>query len=416
MSQTADYDVLIIGAGMVGSSLACALGGSPLRVALVEAKAPPTSTQHGFDGRSLALSYGSRRIFQGLGLWQSIRPEAEPIVRIHISDRGRFAAARLLASDHGVEALGYVAEIGALSAAVGRAARRHANVELLCPAAMEAVTFHPDGVDVHIRAGEDLRTVRTRLVVAADGADSGVRSHLGINARRWDYGQSALIANVEVSRPHGGTAYERFTDSGPMALLPLRGKDGLQRCALVWTMAPADAERALEWDEQEFRNRLQERFGFRAGRFGRIGRRQAHPLFLVRAQQQVHERLALIGNAAHTLHPVAGQGFNLGLRDVAALAELLVAAPDDTGAPAVLERYAAWRRSDQRTVIAFTDLLARTFTNPLRPVQLARDLALLAVDLLPPLKHQLERRTMGLAGRLPRLARGLPLIAGEAER
>ena len=412
MSAPPPYDVVIVGAGMVGSSLACALGGSSLRVALVEAKAAAAPGEPGFDGRSLALSYGSRRIFEGLGLWQSIRPRAEPIVGIHVSDRGRFGTTRLRAAEHGVEALGYVAEFAPLGAVVNAAAGEQTNVELICPASVAAIEFQPEQVQVQIGAGEASRTLQTRLVVAADGAESAVRSQLGVPARRWDYGQTAVIANVEVSHPHHGIAYERFTDSGPMALLPLPRSEGRERCALVWTLKPADAETALGWNDQTFRRHLQARFGLRAGRFGHIGRRQAHPLSLVRAGEQVQERLALIGNAAHTLHPVAGQGFNLGLRDVAALAELLVEAQGDVGTRALLQRYARWRRRDQATVVAFTDLLARLFTNPLRPVQLARDLGLLAVDLVPALNRALGRQTMGVSGRLPRLARGLPLRTG----
>jgi 2-octaprenyl-6-methoxyphenol hydroxylase len=235
-----------------------------------------------------------------------------------------------------------------------------------------------------------------------------VREQLGIETAQWQYDQTAVIANITPERPHANTAYERFTDTGPLALLPLHD----DRCALVWTVRTSQVDALMQLDDAAFLAALQERFGQRLGRLLKVGSRQAYPLNLMRARESVRARLALIGNAAHSLHPVAGQGFNLGLRDVAALADVTVEALRDgvdIGNAAVLQRYADARRRDQRGVIAFTDGLARIFANPLASVALARNLGLIAVDLLPPCKHFLSQRTMGLAGRLPRLARGLPL-------
>ncbi len=404
-----DFDILIIGGGLVGASLASALGGQSLRVGLVEAKPFASYAQPDYDERSIALSYGSQRIFAAMGLWPALADRCTPIQRIQISDRGHFGAARLDAAEEGVAALGYVAPARVIGQALAARLAGFANVELLCPAQVESVHLDTEAAQVSMRIGDATRLLRSRLVVAADGAHSLVREQLGIETARWQYDQTAVIANITPERPHANTAYERFTDTGPLALLPLRD----ERCALVWTVRTQQVDALMHLDDAAFLAALQERFGQRLGRLLKVGRRQTYPLNLARARESVRARLALIGNAAHSLHPVAGQGFNLGLRDVAALADVLVEALRngvDIGNLAVLQRYAAARRRDQHGVIAFTDGLARIFANPLAPVALARNLGLVAVDLLPPCKHFLTRRTMGLAGRLPRLARGLPLV------
>lgn len=415
-TAVADYDVLIVGGGMVGASLACALADQPLRVAVVESASPGARSQPGYDDRSLALALGSRRIFETLGLWQQLAAEAEPIHQIHVSDRGRFGGVRLDCAAEHVEALGYVIRARALGGALQERMAALSNVDVFAPAELEYLATDMDMAHARIDHPQGPRTLRAALVVGADGDQSAVRSRLAIPVSRWDYGQTAVIANVTVERSHHHVAFERFTDSGPLALLPLHAPPGSTRsdthCALVWTVRHAQAESVLEMPDHDFLRQVQDRFGYRLGRLLKAGARQGYPLALVRACEHVRQRAALIGNAAHTLHPVAGQGFNLGIRDVAALAELLVAAAaqgGDPGAMSVLRRYAAWRQRDHRAVIAFTDGLARVFSNPLPPVGWLRDLGLLGVDLLPPVKHALARRTMGLAGRLPRLARGLPL-------
>lgn len=406
--MTNDYDILIIGGGLVGASLACALGGQALRVGLIEAKPFATRAQPDYDERSIALSYGSQRIFAAMNLWPALADGCTPIQRIRISDRGHFGAARLDAAEEGVAALGYVAPARVIGQALAARLAEFSNIEMLCPAQVDAVRLDAEAAEVSVRIGASTQLLRSRLVVAADGAHSLVREQLGIETAHWQYDQTAVIANITPERPHANTAYERFTDTGPLALLPLQDN----RCSLVWTVRNAQVDVLMQLDDAAFLAALQERFGQRLGRLLKVGTRQAYPLNLVRAREAVRARLALIGNAAHSLHPVAGQGFNLGLRDVAALADVLVEALHDgvdIGNLAVLQRYADARRRDQRGVIAFTDGLARIFSNPLAPVAVARNLGLVAVDLLPPCKHFLSRRTMGLAGRLPRLARGLSL-------
>jgi len=404
-----DFDILIVGGGLVGASLACALRESSLTVGMIEAATPPLSEKPGFDDRTLALAYGSRRIFEGLGVWGSIAERgAAPIKRIHISDRGRFGATRLDASDAGLEALGYVVSAPVLGTSLYQAISDRANLHILSPASVQSVEVAQDIARVHVSAGGVERELRARLVVAADGANSPIREAAGIAASRVDYGQTAIVSAVVTERPHRGTAYERFTESGPLALLPA----GADYCAVVWTVKADKVEMVRAWDDDTFRSELQSAFGERLGRFLRVAKRQVHPLALTRVREHARSRLVIVGNAAHTVHPVAGQGFNLGLRDVATLAEVLletVAAGRDLGELEVLRRYADWRERDNKVVSTLTHSLIRIFSNDYWPVAALRDAGLVAVDLLPPVKRGLIRITSGLAGRLPRLACGLPL-------
>ena len=403
-----DFDILIIGGGLVGASLACALRASDLRIGVIEAVPLAVSSQPSYDDRTLALAYGSKRIFESLGVWPDIAPDATPIERIHISDRGHFGVTRLAATEAGMPALGYVVANRVLGVVLLKALQASKNIEWLCPAEMQSIKLNPEAASITVRHNDANQTLVARHVIAADGAHSEVRAAMGIEAERTEYCQSAIVTTVTAGEPHGNTAYERFTDTGPLALLPLRQN----ACAVVWSAKAAEAQTILGWSDAEFLNRLQDRFGDRLGTFTRPGKRAAYPLALTRVPEPVRARLALIGNAAHTVHPVAGQGFNLGLRDVAAIAEILtdaVRAGEDIGDLAVLRRYADWRRRDNQVTAGFTNGLIRIFSNNAFPLTLARNVGLLAVDLLPGVKRRFIRVTSGLAGRLPRLARGLPL-------
>ncbi len=395
-------DVAIAGGGMVGLSLAAALGQLPLDVAVIEPVAADAEEQPSFDSRTTALSNGSRRVLEGIGAWAAVAGQATPIRRIHVSQRGVFGTAILTAEEQGVAALGHTVENRLLGRALRDRVAGHRRVRQL-PARVVRLENGAGAIRLETDAGH---AIDARLVVAADGARSAVRAALGVAASVEDYGQQAVAAHLDTARFHEYTAFERFTPDGPLAVLPI----GEGRSSVVWTLAPGAARRALELCDDAFIARLQAAFGLRLGRFNRVGRRQAYPLALTQSERLTAPRAAILGNAAQSLHPVAGQGFNLALRDVAMLAELLAdAAGGDPGGPALLARYGDWRAPDRSAVIRFTDSLVRGFGLDIAPLALARGQGLLLFDLLRPVKHEFARRTMGLSGRQPRLVRGLPL-------
>jgi len=403
-----DYDVLIAGGGLVGASLACALGGSRLRVGVVEPVAATAAHQPSYDDRTTALSPSTQRIFSALGLWPELRGEATPIREVHVSERGRFGFVRMTAAEEGLEALGYVITNRRLGEVLPVQAAAQPNVDVLCPATVRTVTVRPDAVEVGVERDGAVNTLRGRLLVVADGAQSRTRGLVGVDADVRSYGQVAVIANITPERDHQGRAFERFTPDGPMALLPSSGG----RCALIWTVPEARAEAVLALPDQDFLAEVQARFGYRLGRLLKVGARGAYPLAVTTAKRFQAQRAVVIGNAAHSLHPVAGQGFNLALRDVAALAELLMAADragEDPGSGTLLGRYEQMRRNDYHRVAGFTDLLVRVFSNAVPGLVQARNLGLLALDMFPAGKRGFLRYAMGRAGALPRLARGLPL-------
>lgn len=398
-----EVDVAIIGGGMVGASLAVALAGSGLSTMLVEGMAPGSKAQPSFDDRTTALGNASRRIFQALGVWERLAPEAAAIRAIHVSDAGRFGFARLNAGEQGIEAFGYVVPNRVIGAALWEKLQDGA-VLLRVPARPDQVQISDTGVNFALGS----ESVSARLAVAADGAHSVLRAAAGIEADVEDYDQVAIVANVAADRPHDGTAYERFTESGPLAVLPLH--DGSH--GVIWTCTPDRATEVLSLDDATYLRELQARFGWRAGRFVRAGTRASYPLKLTRAAATVAARTVLIGNAAQALHPVAGQGFNLGLRDAAMLAEVVTGAHGDVGSPELLRKFAAWRAGDRSGVVRFTDGLVKMFGDTRPGVGVLRNLGLLLFDLSPPAKSALARVSAGFAGPTPRLARGLSLREG----
>jgi 2-octaprenyl-6-methoxyphenol hydroxylase len=406
------FDIAIVGGGMVGASLAVALQGLGLRIALIESAAHDSASQPSFDERTTALSNGSRRILETLGVWGAVAPAATPIAKIHVSDQGHFGFARIAAAEQGLDALGYVVANRALGAALWSRLGACADVRAYCPAQVSAVIPGSDSVTLELTAADGPgQSIAARLVVAADGVQSAVRAAFGITTEVRDYEQTAVITSVLPRRFHEHVAYERFTPTGPLALLPLA--DG--RCTLVLTLTKALAETAMGWSDAEFLAEVQRRFGFRLGRFLQAGRRVPYPLMLSRARQTSAARCVIVGNAAQGLHPVAGMGFNLGLRDVASLAELIAErAGADCGDAGLLAAYDAWRAADRRGIIAFTDGLVRVFSSPWGPIQGVRNAALLAFDLLPPAKAALSSLSTGAAGRISKLARGVALARGSA--
>ncbi|MBK1721428.1 2-octaprenyl-6-methoxyphenyl hydroxylase [Thiocystis violacea] len=403
-----DYDLVIVGGGLVGGSLASALSGTSLRVALIEAAPLRSDGQPSYDERVIALSLGSRRIFEAIGVWPAMEPEAEPILEVRVSDRGHCGFTSLHHAEEGAPALGYVTPARAMGQAIHSALKYAPNLEVFCPAQLLSHQVRANGVDLEVRAEGKTRHLSARLLVAADGGDSAVRRHLDLKTEERAYGHDAIITTLTPDRPLRGLAFERFTESGPLAMLPMTGG----RYSVVWTCREADTAQLLALSDEDFLDRLQARFGYRLGRLGQVAPRHAYPLKLLLTRDSVQERLVLIGNAAHTLHPVAGQGFNLGLRDVAALAEVVVdaaAGGADIGSPGALADYRQWRLHDQVGTARLTDGLARLFVVPWLPVRLARNLGMLGLDLVPAARHRLAERFMGLGGRLPRLARGLAL-------
>jgi 2-octaprenyl-6-methoxyphenol hydroxylase len=413
-----EYDVAIVGGGLVGASLAVALSDSKLRVALIEV-APPPASEPSWDERCIALNDASFRIFSALGVWPAMAGDAAPITATHISERGRFGVARFSADEAGLEALGYNLPLRAIGAALWQRLQAAANVRIICPARVESVAVEDAGVRLSIApataqlakatpsaapdavATRELSvssstipsTLTAKLVVAADGARSAVREMLGIAAETRDYHQSAIVSAVRLSRPHNGVAYERFMPGGPLALIP----KGDKACSLVWTRPQDSVEALLALDDADYLAQANEAFGNRLGRFTELGRRWAYPLARVMTEQLTSRRVVFVGNAAQSLHPVAAQGFNLGLRDVAALADL-IRAESDPGSADVLSAYEARRTRDRDRVSGITDLMVRVFSNRIPGLSQARHWGLVAVDLAPGLRESVMRQHLGHLG------------------
>jgi 2-octaprenyl-6-methoxyphenol hydroxylase len=397
---------LIAGGGMVGLSLALLLHeqlpGS-IRITLVEgvALAKPDSMpayHPSFDARSTALSYSSATIYRQLGIWSALRPGLGPIEKIHVSRRGRFGSSLLSAREQGWDAMGWVVENPCLGRTLLAAVHNCPRVNLRCPARVPDAIPLAAGMRVTL---DDEQELDADLLLIADGAESELREKLGFLTRRKRYGQNALIANLAFERDHLGCAYERFTASGPLALLPLPpSEQAKHRMALVWTLPPAEAAAFESADEETFAAGLIDAFGYRLGRIRKVGERQSYPLALTEAVEQVRRGCVVIGNAAHALHPVAGQGFNLALRDAAALAQALAGAMargQGVGDTAVLAAYARQRQPDQAQTIAASDELPALFmlSDPL--FSLGRDLALSGLDMFPVLRREFVQQAAGMA-------------------
>ena len=404
-------DIVIAGGGMIGSALAIALAPLGLKVAVVEPFARGEARHPSFDDRSTALSRSSRRMFEAVGLWPEVDAASTPIESIHVSDRGRFGFSHIEASEQGVDALGHVVINRVLGDVLHRHAMAAEGLEWICPGRVSAVETSSDDVVVEVESEGSARKLSCRLLVAADGANSAVRDMLAIPASQVDYRQTAVIGNLLPEMPPANRAFERFTDTGALALLPVAER----RAAFVWILPTEEAAEVQSLPDQGVLDRLQASFGYRLGRFSRIGTRAAYPLTLTRATRLTAPRAVLVGNAAHGLHPVAAQGFNLGMRDVAALCDVLAdvcaetGGADRIGGDDVLRRYADWRGGDHRKVVWFTHGLVRLFGSRRPALRAARNLGMLAFDLVPGVRGSFARHTMGLAGRLPRLARGVPL-------
>jgi len=388
-----NYDIIIVGSGMVGATLAIALEQTSLKIAIIDAHLSDADTQPAYNDRGIALAEGSKRIFQKLNLWPEIESFSEPIKKIHISEKGGFGFSHLDAAEQHTNALGHVVTAPDLGKALISRLKQCSNTTLIAPATIKTVSRAENSVQI---TTEDNLILTTKLLVAADGANSFIRNALDFPTNEWEYNQSAVVANITASEKHNNIAYERFTQDGPVALLPMTDN----RCALVWTNTPEQAEDLMQLDDDEFMKAFQKKFGWRMGQFIKVGKRLSYPLTHKRCTDAIKPRVVVIGNAAHTLHPIAGQGFNLGLRDVIALSNTLTEAASnnqDIGDLNVLNQYAELRNADQRNVSIATDSLTRLFTNPLSSVKLVRNIGMLALDAIPIAKNKITLAAMGLS-------------------
>lgn len=395
-----DYDLAIVGGGIVGLTLACALKDSGLSVALIEAKPHSVAAA---KGQAYAVHMLSRRIFEGIGVWDKILPQIATYRQVRLSDADHPGVVEFQPADLGTEALGYVAEHQALLTPLQEFLQECPLVSYLCPVEVVKTQYEPGGVEIALRVDGESRTIRTRLLVAADGARSRIRTAAGINTRGWQYWQSCIVAFVKPEKPHNDTAYERFWPSGPFAILPLPGN----RCRIVWTAPHEEAKALVALDDEQFLAELSRRYGDQMGRLELEGSRFVFSVQLMQSDRYVLSRLALIGDAAHCCHPVGGQGLNMGIRDAAALAQVLQLAHnqgEDIGYLPVLKRYERWRKQENLTILGFTDLLDRMFSNNWLPVVVVRRLALWMLQRVRPLKKFALQLMTGLRGRAPELA------------
>jgi 2-octaprenyl-6-methoxyphenol hydroxylase len=391
-----DFDIIIIGGGLIGTSLALALKNQPLRIAIVEA-----TVKNKVDNRAIALSLASQRIFSTLNVWPKLAHYATPIKHIHVSDQGHFGATRFHASQHDVSAFGYLIPAQTLAAALHDEVSQLTNVTLLAPAQLKNI-HQADQLSVDIQLKNELKNITAKLIVGADGTHSLVRKLNNIGLKNWNYAQQAIVTTVHLKDQHAFTAYERFTPEGPLALLPYAER----QCAVIWTVSNIHAQHLMQLDEGQFCQHLQHYFGYRLGRFLSVEPRHTYSLNLTQAQTTVVPGCVLIGNAAQTLHPIAAQGFNLGLRDVASLAQIIVEGirqQKNPGDIAQLQRYAEWRKQDQTQTLALTHNLVRLFSNNQYPLTLLRDLGLIALDNIPFAKRLFAQKSMGLNGNVPKL-------------
>lgn len=396
-----DYDILIVGGGLAGNCLALALKESGLRIALVEASSREQQKQSPTGDRALALSAGTVKLLQALDAWNGVKEYATAIKNIHISDRGHFGKARLSAKKEGVEALGYVISGRNIEGHLAELVEK-ANIKQICPGRILGLISDRDAVHVSLKETDKPMSLSVKLLVGADGGQSTVRSLLEIPRHITQYQQTALITTVRSSIPHNNTAFERFTESGPLAVLPVNNEE----CSIVWTRTEEDAEDLMSSTEAEFLQQLQQCFGYVLGGLTLSSPRRAFPLSLIQAENMVSGRTVIIGNAVHQLHPVAGQGFNLGMRDVVQLAEMLVEQQQkkaDIGGASFLQRYVELREKDHKQTIQFTDGLVKIFSTDWLPLAAARSISLAVLDHIPFAKSMLAKHAMGLAGRLPRI-------------
>ncbi|MBW4662870.1 MAG: FAD-dependent hydroxylase [Chroococcus sp. CMT-3BRIN-NPC107] len=399
-SLTYDYDLAIAGGGIIGLTLASALHNSGLKVVVIEAKPQSTAAA---KGQAYAVHLLSGRIFAGIGIWDEILPQIAHFSHVKLSDADYSHSVNFETKDLGTEVLGYVAEHQALLKPLQDFVRECTDISYLCPAQVLETRYQPSGVKISLQIGDEIKTIRTRLIVAADGAKSQTRQKAGINTRGWQYWQSCIVAFVKPEKGHNNTAYEKFWSSGPFAVLPLPEN----RCRIVWTAPHEEAKALVALKDDDFLAELTKRYGAQMGKLELVGDRFVFPVQLMQSDRYVLPRLALVGDAAHCCHPVGGQGLNMGIRDAAALAQVLQQAHEkgeDIGDLAILKRYESWRKQENLTILGFTDLLDRVFSNNFLPVVIIRRIGLLMLRRVPPIKIFALKLMTGLKGRTPEIA------------
>lgn len=392
-----NYDLCIVGAGLAGLSLACALGNSPLKILLIDAKAEPewavTDPQ---DLRSLALSFLTQKILERLNCWSELQAIAQAIEMVHISEKGRFGISRIKASDYGVDALGYVVSIEAIAKALLHQLHQQKTITVIRPAQVTQIECEPEYNRIYLSTEQGQSIITTQMVIAADGQQSTLAQLLEIKSQSYDFKQKAVLGNVGLSQKHSHIAYERFIHDGAVALLP----NGEHQYAFVLTLKNPSAEHWLNKNDATFLQDLQELFGYRLGRFTWVGRRQSYPLKQNMNLENIKNNVVFIGNASHSIHPIAAQGFNLGIRDVMILADQLLECSDSTGLfdakVQIYQNYLRERGRDTRFTAGFTNMLTTVFSNEFMPLRLLRNLGLLAFDQSCFTKHMIAKKLMGL--------------------
>ncbi len=386
-----DHDVVIVGGGLVGTTLAFALAEQSIDVALIDAKQRPEEISS-LDQRALALTLASHRIYQSLNIWSFIKPHTTPIKSIHVSESGRFGQTHFQAEEYDLSAFGYVIQAGKLQAVLDEVVKNKPTISLICPAHIKQVQFAKESVLLIVETEKGIKQLNTRLVVAADGTHSRIRKLLNIQTEHWDYKQSALVAQVQLKNPNQLSAYERFKQNNVIAALPLEN----DKSVMIWTLEKAQAEEMKFLTDEELLQSLQQAFGHRLGRFEHLIHYEIHPLHGLLAKEQCRQNVVLIGNAAHTLHPIAAQGFNLGLRDVAVFTEFLLKNRKQIHQLDWLVAYEQHRQRDQELTIFATNQLLKLFQSRSLFFQLTRNLMMSALDFVPIAKRKLAEKAMGL--------------------
>ncbi len=407
-TEAGGFDAAIVGGGLVGLACAEALAQAGFRVLALEAHSPQLAAQSAYDDRTLVVGAAARHFWQNLGIWPVVAAEAVPITSVHVSQRGHFGSALFRASELGVDALGHVVEARRVGLALLERVQENPRITWLSPASLQAFAVRDTGettaVELIFDHQGEKHTAQTGVLLAADGARSSIRDQLGLETRSHDYKKTAVICNVSTEKPHQGQAFERLTPDGPVAMLPFRGG----RCGFVWSMPRQQAETLLSGDDATFLQAAQERFGYRLGRFTRVGKRSSYPLHRIEVPQQVSPGVVLMGNAAHTLSPVSAQGLNLAVRDIAQLVDTMTQARaqgQSLGDLTVLNNYQQARSADQHATVQYTDDLMRWFAIDAFPVPTLRSAAILASGLSPALQARLFRHGSGYRGQVPPLLR-----------